>query len=99
MSYFLFIAQGVITMGKRANNEGSIYRRKSDGKWVASITLDNGKRKVLYGNTKREVTEKLIKIRSEQQKGILPNTPKTKLTDYIQDWLESYRRSVRPNTH
>jgi integrase len=86
-------------MGKRANNEGSIYRRKSDGKWVASITLDNGRRKVLYGDTKREVTEKLIKVRSEQQQGILPTDAKTKLSEYIQNWLESYRRTVRPNSH
>ncbi len=86
-------------MGKRANNEGSIYRRKSDGKWVASITLDNGKRKVIYGNTKREVTEKLIKVRSEQQQGILPTDSKMKMSEYIQNWLESYRRTVRPNSH
>lgn len=39
-------------MGKRANNEGSIYRRQSDGKWVASITLDDGKRRVFYSKTK-----------------------------------------------
>lgn len=32
-------------MGKRrANGEGSVYQRK-DGKWVASVTLANGKRK------------------------------------------------------
>jgi len=86
-------------MGKRANNEGSIYRRKSDGKWVASITLDDGKRKVLYGNTKKEVTEKLIKIRSQQQQGMLPTDAKTKLSDYIEGWLESYKRCVRPNSH
>ncbi len=40
-------------MGKRGNGEGSIYQRKKDGKWVASITLDNGKRKVFYGKTKK----------------------------------------------
>ena len=26
-------------MGKRANNEGSIYRRTNDGRWVAAVQL------------------------------------------------------------
>jgi hypothetical protein len=71
MSYLLLVPQGVITMGKRANSEGSIYRRKSDGKWVASITLDDGKRKVFYGKTQKEVKDKLAKARSEQEQGTL----------------------------
>jgi len=50
-------------LGKRGNNEGSIYKRK-DGRWVASITVgynDNGKpkRKNFYGKTRKEVQEKL----------------------------------------
>src|SRR3989440_3363546 len=34
-------------MGKRANGEGSVYRRKSDGRWVGSLSLPDGTRKVL----------------------------------------------------
>ena len=45
-------------MAKRGNGAGSIYHRKSDGKWVGSITLSDGKRKVIYGKTKKEVQEK-----------------------------------------
>lgn len=30
-------------MGKRANGEGTVYQRK-DGRWVATISLDNGQR-------------------------------------------------------
>ncbi len=44
-------------MAKRANGEGSIYQRKSDGKWVGSISLDKGQRKVFYGKTKKEVRD------------------------------------------
>lgn len=86
-------------MTRRGNGEGSVFQRKEDRKWVASITLDNGKRKVLYGKTKKEVTEKLIKVRSEQQQGMLSVNSKTKLSEYIEGWLESYKRGVRPNTH
>ena len=37
------------SMGKRANGEGSVYRRKSDGRWVGSLSLPDGTRKVFYG--------------------------------------------------
>ena len=86
-------------MTRRGNGEGSVFQRKSDKKWVASITLDDGKRKVLYGKTKKEVTEKLIKVRREQQQGMLSVTSKTKMSEYIEGWLENYKRGVRPNTH
>jgi len=87
-------------MGKRANSEGSIYRRKSDGKWVASITLDDGKRKVFYGKTKKEVTEKLIKARSEQQQGTLVAAPQQTLAQFLHDWLENTQKnSIRARTY
>ncbi len=86
-------------MTKRGNGEGSIFQRKADKKWVGSLSLENGKRKVFYGKTKKEVTEKLIKARTELQKGMFRTDARVKLSDYIDTWLESYRRSVRPNTH
>lgn len=42
--------------GKRGNNEGSITRR-SDGRWQARVTQENGKRKSLYGATRQEVAQ------------------------------------------
>src|SRR5579883_2315724 len=79
-------------MGKRGNGEGSVYQRKDDGKWVASLTLDNGKRKVFYGKTKKEVTDKLIKARSEQQQGMLITAPTQLLKDYLEHWIEEVQR-------
>ena len=42
---------------RRANGEGSIVQRKSDGKWVGSITIgydEKGKqkKKIIYGKIK-----------------------------------------------
>src|SRR5437879_6428721 len=42
----------------RGNGEGSIYQR-SDGKWCAAISLAGGKRKVLYGRTRKDVANRL----------------------------------------
>jgi integrase len=87
-------------MAKRGNGEGSIFQRKEDKKWTASITLENGKRKVFYGKTKKEVTEKLIKARSEQQQGMLITAPEQTVAQFLTDWLENTQKeSVRARTY
>ena len=59
---------------RRTKGEGSIYLRK-DGRYVAEMTLEDGKRKPLYGKTRKEVSEKLDKARLEQKQGILAMGP------------------------
>lgn len=59
-------------MGKRGNGEGTIYYSESLKKWVGQFTAgrkDNGKlnRKSVYGNTRKEVKEKITKALSDVQ--------------------------------
>jgi integrase len=87
-------------MGKRGNGEGSVYQRKSDGLWVGSVSLDNGKRKVFYGKTKKEVTEKLITARHEQLQGVLVTAPAQTLKDYLEHWLEEVQKpTIRTSSY
>jgi integrase len=87
-------------MAKRGNKEGSIYRRKSDGKWTGSISLENGKRKVIYGKTRTEVQEKMKKLLHEQQQGKLVASSSQTVEEFVVDWLENtHRRKVRPRTY
>ena len=87
-------------MGKRGNGEGSVYQRKSDGLWVGSISLDNGKRKVFYGKTKKEVTEKLITARHEQLQGVLVTAPEQTVKDYLEHWLEEVQKpAIRTSSY
>ena len=53
--------------GRRGNNEGSIYQRKSDGLWCGAVTTGyktDGKpmRKTLYGKTRQEVAKKVTAL-------------------------------------
>nr|CAA9313301.1 MAG: Phage integrase [uncultured Nocardioidaceae bacterium] len=55
---------------RRSNGDGGVYRRASDGRWVASLDLDpdggpTRRRKVPYGATRREV---VAKLREAQQR-------------------------------
>src|SRR6266581_9480123 len=87
-------------MSRRGKGEGSIYQRKEDGKWVGSITLENRKRKVFYGKTRKEVQEKMKVALHEQQQGTLITAPRQTLAQFLTDWLEnSQRQSVRPRTY
>lgn len=78
-------------MKKRGNNEGSVYRRE-DGLWVAMHNLGvvGGKRrrKALYGNTQREVLEKLAKVRGDLERGVSPSDERLTVARYLQRWLQ-----------
>jgi integrase len=83
--------------GKRANNEGSIYKR-GDGRWVASVSLERGQRKYLYGRTRQEVGRKLTAALKARQDGLPLAGERQTVRRYLESWLESARPSVRPRT-
>ena len=85
-------------MGKRGNNEGSIYKR-ADGRWVAAVTLPDGKRKSLYGKTRAEVAKKLATAMKTAQEGIPLPPERETVGAYLERWLTDVAKpSVRPNT-
>ncbi len=86
-------------MAKRGNGAGSIYHRKSDGKWVGSITLDNGKRKVFYGKTQKEVQEKMKVLQRDQQQGLLIVAPNETVEQFLTQWVVDRKPSVRIRTY
>ena len=52
---------------RRGNGEGTIYYDKTRKKWAGYYTID-GKRKPIRGNTRKEVSEKLIDIQNSINK-------------------------------
>lgn len=90
-------------MGKRGQNEGSIYKRK-DGRWAGAITLgwEKGKfkRKTVYGITRKEVQEKLTILLRDQQQGVPIITEQQTLSQFLNSWLENcVKPALRPTTH
>lgn len=57
----------------RGNRDGRPYQRSSDGKWVATVYLPNGKRKPVYGNTRKEAADK----KKQAEREIADNLPIT----------------------
>jgi len=88
----------------RGAGEGSIYQRKSDGKWVGSVNLGyvNGKRKrkVVYGETRQDVSDQMKKLLHDQQQGLPLTTENVSVGVFLTRWLnETAKPSVRPRTY
>lgn len=87
---------------RRANGEGTIYRRQ-DGRFegAAYFLTITGKRKRLrvYGRTRNEVSGKLIEAKARAHQGIPLPDRTWKLGEYLDYWLENIvRRNRRPTT-
>jgi len=78
-------------MGKRGHGEGSIFRRKSDGRWVGSVSLGYAdgkrKRKTVYAKTRKEVSDQVALVLRQHQIGTLVDDKQT-LTQFVEHWLE-----------
>ncbi|MDP9365219.1 MAG: site-specific integrase [Chloroflexota bacterium] len=84
---------------RRGHNEGSIYQRDSDGRWVGAISLPNGKRKSLYGKTRKEVQDKLRAAFRDAESGLDLTSRQQTVGQYMTRWLEDVAKpGVRPST-
>ena len=81
---------------RRANKEGTIYKRK-DGRWCAQITL-NGKRPTKYFDTQRECQEWIRETLNQVDRGVAVTTRQT-LGEFLAAWLEAVKSSIRPKSY
>src|SRR5947209_20620148 len=80
--------------------EGSVYRRKSDGRWVGSLSLPDGTRKVFYGKKQSEVIAKIDEALHDLRRGMLVTGPSVTVQEYMEQWLEEIHKPiVKLNTH
>ena len=89
------------TAHRRAPGSGSIYRRSSDGKWVAAVRAPadlGGKRLFLYGDSPAEVEGKLVDLHRKLRRGSLPSSTRLTVARQLVDWLEATKPNVRPST-
>ncbi len=88
---------------RRGRGEGSIHQRE-DGLWVAQVSLGydaQGKRvrPAIFGKTKTEVREKLLKVQQDALKGLPVKPEKVTVAQHFEDWLRVKKSSVREATH
>ena len=67
--------------------EGSVFRRKSDGYWIAKYRVAAGRWKYLYRRSKGEARKTLREALKGRDDGIVP-VGKMILNDLLDSWLE-----------
>jgi len=87
-----------MSAGRRGNGEGTIVKR-ADGRWAAAIIFDGYRRKWIYGKTRRDVSDRLRKIRSDVAEGRPVMNERLTMSEYLNRWLyEVAKQRTRPMT-
>jgi integrase len=78
-------------MSKRANGEGSIYKRESDGRYVGALTYPDpttgkSRRQVFYGKTRAEVRTKLREASDRLEEGQPVSDSKATVSQWLHHW-------------
>lgn len=89
---------------KRGANEGSIYRRTSDGQWTGVLTTGydakgRRQRRTFYGRTRGEVTEKLKAAQRRVDDGLPLVDEHLTVAAFLARWLEGKRHDLRAESH
>lgn len=91
-------------MAKRANGEGSIYKRK-DGKWLVTfptgLYTERGKKAYYYRyfNSQADAVRELQRLQSEKAMGVCHSKSAVKTGDWIETWIEKHKApKLAPST-
>lgn len=84
-------------MGKRrGNHEGSIIQL-AGGRWQGRVSLPDGKRKAVYGQTQAECRKKLDSLKRRLDEGTFTDCDMT-VKQYLTKWIEHRKLEVKPKT-
>ena len=87
-----------MSAGRRGNGEGTILQR-ADGRWAAAIVLEDYRRKWIYGKTRRDVSDRLRKIRNDVAEGRPVINERLTMAEYMNRWLYDVAKlRTRPMT-
>ncbi len=83
---------------RRGHGDGTI-RHRPDGLWEARLSLPNGKRKSVYGKTRRDVQDKLKAAQRDLDAGLDVGAAKQTVGVFLTGWLTDVAEpSLRPST-
>ena len=89
-------------MGRRSSNEGSIYKRRRDGLWVAQYLVDTPegqtKRKYVCGKKRKDVADRLAEVQKGKGEGLLLDAGNLTVAVFLANWMDSEKEAVREST-
>lgn len=73
--------------GRRMSGEGSIYKRASNGRWVATYTDKAGNRRTVTAKTKTEVLKRLADVRRKLDGGLPARDSRVTVSQLLDRWV------------
>jgi integrase len=83
---------------RRANGEGSV-RQRSNGRYEVRVSLPDGERRSVYGETRKEVLTKARSLRSEVERGTYVSPSQETLAEHLGQWIQAKRLTWDNNTY
>ena len=79
--------------GRAPNGEGSIYKRKSDGRWIGVVSLGfdeagRQRRKTVSGKTRNAALTKLRELQRQLDEGLPPPNNRLTVGEMLDQWLK-----------
>lgn len=85
-------------MPRRSPGDGTLFKRKSDGLWVAGFTID-GETYRRTAKSRNQAIEKRRELKKQLDAGIRVSGGRAKLSTWLDAWLEIHKPRVDPTTH
>jgi integrase len=82
----------------RGHNEGSLFLRTRDGRWVASVTMPNGRRRSMSARSKAEGVQALRELLRQRDAAVPQDPRQVRLGPYLERWLDEVRPRLAPAT-
>jgi integrase len=76
---------------RRDKGQGGISKRADDGRWQASYYDAQGRRRFVYGATKREAQEQLAAALNDLRQGISLEPGRVTVGDFMERWLRDVK--------
>lgn len=85
---------------RRAKGDGALFQR-GDGRWQGEVLVKyvdgKPKYKTVTAKTQEACRKKLEELKRQHEKGVL-NLEKLSVADYLEQWLETKAKQVKPRT-
>jgi integrase len=86
-----------MTAMARGHNEGSLYLRKRDNRWVAAVTMPDGSRPSRSAPDKAEARRLLRELLRKRDQGLSAGRDES-LSRFLERWLADVRPRLAPKT-
>ena len=83
----------------RGHNEGTLFRRKRDQRWVAMVTMPDGRRRSASAASKGEGVRLLAELKRQRDQSVTQDPRALRLGPYLRRWLVEVRPHLAPATY